>query len=100
MHGTPPDAGPRPAAFRLAVLPDFAEEQWPSMDLCAEMLCAELRQQLGSERVHRLLPPYRTRLAALPLLGRISTARNADRLLNRLWYYPRAVRRLRSEFDV
>src|SRR5438094_239294 len=56
MHGTPPDAGPPPAAFRLAVLPDFVEEQWPSMDLCAEMLCAQLEQQWGPGRVRRYVP--------------------------------------------
>src|SRR5207245_5954198 len=86
-------------AFRLAVLPDFPEEQWPSMDLCAEMLLAGLAQQPGQAGVRRFLPPYRRCFSAVPLLGRSSTGRNADRLLNRLWWYPRAVRSIRSHFS-
>jgi glycosyltransferase involved in cell wall biosynthesis len=85
---------------RLALLTDYPEERWPSMDLCAEMLGQQL-QAGHSERFNaeRFCPPFRRRLGLLPLLGRRSFGINADRLLNRMWYYPRAVRKNREAFD-
>jgi glycosyltransferase involved in cell wall biosynthesis len=91
----------RPAApLRLAVFPDYAEEDWPSMDLCAEMLLNALPAAAGAGLLAtRLCPPLRRRAGRLPLLGR-RRAFNADRLLNRLWDYPRFARRRAAEFDL
>jgi glycosyltransferase involved in cell wall biosynthesis len=87
-------------ALQLAVLPDFAEEQWPSMDLCAEMLL----KHLGAAADQRLTaqqfrPRYRLLFTRAPVFGRTGTARNADRLLNRFRTYPRALRRAVHAFD-
>lgn len=89
--------------FRLAVLCDFPEEGWPSMDLVAEMLLAGLGAPGRAGRVlaARVCPPFRRRAAAVPGLGRRPAARNADRLANRLWDYPRYARRhVAGAFDV
>jgi glycosyltransferase involved in cell wall biosynthesis len=69
------------------------------MDLCAEMLLGAL-PGAASEGLQatRLCPPFRRRAGRLPLVGR--RAFNADRLLNRLWDYPRFVRRRAAEFDL
>jgi glycosyltransferase involved in cell wall biosynthesis len=80
----------------LAVLCDYAEEGWPSMDLVAEMLldrmAREHAHELGATRVQ---PAFRRALTPAPRVGR-----NADRLLNRLVWYPRHVRAVRDRFDL
>jgi glycosyltransferase involved in cell wall biosynthesis len=81
---------------RLAVIPDFAEEGWPSMDLAAEML---LREASGVE-ASRVCPPFRRRLMRVPVLGRKRFAYNADRLLNRHLDLPRFLRRRAADFDL
>jgi glycosyltransferase involved in cell wall biosynthesis len=85
------------AAPRLAVLCDYPEEGWPSMDLCAEMLLEQLGSRFaGRVRAQRVCPPFHRRL------GRLLPRRgvNVDRLLNRLWDYPRHLRRRAAEFDL
>jgi glycosyltransferase involved in cell wall biosynthesis len=79
--------------LRLAVLCDFPEERWPSMDLAAEMCLREL-QTRHSARIEavRVCPPFRRRAGRLPGLSRWGQAHNADRLVNRLWDYPRHLR--------
>ncbi len=85
---------------RLVLLPVFTEEQWPSMDLCAEMLRRHLQSDPTTGlAVEHYQPRYRRRFGRLPWLGRKKTAVNADRLINRMWYYPRAVRGLRAAYD-
>ncbi len=85
---------------RLALLRDYREEDWPSMHLCADMLTEQLRD---AERERLALvdvcPPLRRRVQRLPRLGRRRSAFNADRLINRLWDYPRHVRRLAGHAD-
>ena len=79
--------------MRLALLPDFAEENWPSMDLCAESL---QRQLPASER---LTPRFRRVCSRMPILGGRKAAFNGDRLLNRFIFYPRYAKRRRDRFD-
>jgi glycosyltransferase involved in cell wall biosynthesis len=88
-------------APRLALLPDFREEGWPSMDLLADMLVAEL-QAGGADRlqVERVCPSFRRRFSRLPLLGCRRLAINADRLINRFWDYPSYLRQRRQAFDL
>jgi glycosyltransferase involved in cell wall biosynthesis len=86
--------GPPGTPARLAVVCDFPEEGWASMDLAAEMLLREL----SADRTARVCPPFRRRAGRLPWLGRRRAAFNLDRLLNRLWDYPRYLRRRRHEF--
>lgn len=84
---------------RLAVVCDFREENWPSMDLVAEMLLGELAANYAPEFVAtRVCPPMRRRFSAA---GAGAGSRfNADRVLNRFWDYPRHLRRQSSEFDL
>ena len=81
----------------LAVLPDFPEEGWPSMDVCAEMLLRELGK--GSVCGQRLCPPFRRRFGRMPVLSKRPFAFNADRFLNRHYDYPRHLRKHAGEFD-
>jgi glycosyltransferase involved in cell wall biosynthesis len=86
---------------RLALLADFPEEGWPSMELAAERLHhAVLAGHAADMRAERVCPSFRRRAGRLPLVGRGRTALNADRLANRHWDYPRHLRRLRNEFDL
>ncbi len=77
--------------MRVAVLCDFAEEQWPSMDICANMLLEHL-QPCGTRIQPRLIRRF-SRIAG----G--SWALNADRLINRHVDYPLRARALR-DFDI
>ncbi len=87
-------------ALRLALLADFPEEGWPSMDLAAEMLHRELAALPKPPfHVEPACPPFRRRAARLPFLGKRFAA-NADRLLNRVWDYPRHLSGRRRHFDI
>jgi glycosyltransferase involved in cell wall biosynthesis len=90
---TPEPAPPPP--IRLALLCDYPEEGWASMDLFGEMILGHLRRgHGGAVEAERVAPPYRHRLGRLPGLGRRGAARNADRLANRFLDYPAYLRRL------
>jgi hypothetical protein len=78
--------------LKLALLSDPAEEGWPSMDLVAEMLTAQMTARHGTRiRIERLSAPWRK-------LGYGS--HNLDRLVNRFYHYPRFLRDIAKEFDV
>jgi glycosyltransferase involved in cell wall biosynthesis len=84
---------------RLAVICDYREENWPSMDLVGEMLCDMLeREHSDTLAAQRIRPLMRRRFS------RFDDARrslfNTDRLLNRFYDYPRVMRRIRNEFDL
>jgi glycosyltransferase involved in cell wall biosynthesis len=85
--------------LRVAVFCDFLEEQWPSMDLVADMLLTHLQLDHSNFiAATRVRPPFRRRLTSE------GTSRgkrfNADRLFNRFWDYPRLARLLRNDFDL
>jgi glycosyltransferase involved in cell wall biosynthesis len=93
----PSELEPHPPAQQLptlAILPDFPEESWPSMDLVAEMLLQHLP---ATNLVHatRLSPPYQCRLSFLGRHGK-----NFDRLRNRLSVYPRFARQHANRYDL
>ena len=110
MSATIPTATPAPAAtsphsrpIRLALVCDYREENWPSMDLVGEMVLNHLQAgHADTVAPTRICPPFRRRAARLPKLGNLGAAHNADRLVNRLWDYPRQLARLaRTEpFDL
>ena len=78
---------------RVAVVSDLREERWHSMDLVAEMLL--LNAQMPEARfidATELRPTMVRRLTRLPLIGETTTADIADRILNRVWDYPRWIR--------
>lgn len=68
------------------------------MDLCADMLMANLPSADPQFLVRRFSPQFRRRFGRLPCLGRRGS--NADRLLNRFWDYPRQVRRIASKYEL
>lgn len=102
---------------RLAVICDYREEHWPSMDLVADMLLSHLERDYSHVlAAMRVCPPMRRRLTRQRSEsrgqrsggGERQAARveqsgrhfNIDRFLNRFWEYPRFVRRIKSEFDL
>ena len=87
------------ARLRLAVLPDFLEEGWPSMDLCAEML-PRYWPDSASWSVQSRSPNYWSAAGRMPVLKSMRQARNVDRLLNRWLNYPRFASRIRRDFDL
>jgi glycosyltransferase involved in cell wall biosynthesis len=89
--------------IRVAILCDYVEEKWPSMDIVAEMIHVHLEHDAGTRVVSTLfIPPFKKRLGRLPLIGSRKLATNSDRLINRYLDYPRMVRRLVREgsFDL
>ena len=86
--------------LRFAVICDLLEENWPSMDLVAEMFVDTLRaQHAATVQATHICPPMKRRLSRLPWLGAGRTAVNADRLANRFWDYPRHLRPRARDFD-
>lgn len=87
---------------RLAILFDYAEENWPSMDLMAGQLADALAANpaLGLDPV-RVLPPFRRVASASPLVParRRPLAINLDRLLNRHVFYPARLRKRLGDAD-
>jgi glycosyltransferase involved in cell wall biosynthesis len=84
---------------RIALICDFVEEGWSSMDLVGVMLERGLKECGGGLRVERLCPPMRRRLSRANRPGP-SALFNADRVLNRFWDYPRRLRTVRQTFDL
>lgn len=82
--------------LRVAVLPDFREEGWPSMDRVADELLRRLARD-PRVQVRSLCPPFTHRATRL-VGGRFAT--NVDRGLNRLLDYPAHAGRLAADFDV
>lgn len=83
--------------LRVAIIADYPEEGWPSMDLVADMLMAEFNDG-GAGIDATLVRPVLPRR-----LSRISSARaafTADRMTARLWDYPRLIRGISGKFDV
>lgn len=87
--------------LRVAVIADYAEEGWPSMDLVADMLMSHIEREHGRRIAPRLVRPRMprrlTRVAALATRRRI---RGFDRVAARHWDYPRVVAPLANAFDV
>jgi len=84
----------RGRAARVAVVADLVEEGWPSMDLMAEMLMAELGRagRSGVEPV-LLRPSFAPRIAPLMLRRNGRPPLTIDRIAHRYWDYPRWLRR-------
>jgi glycosyltransferase involved in cell wall biosynthesis len=87
--------------IRVALVADYLEECWPSMDLVACMLMGELSARHRGRVVASLLRPRFVRRFSRPGVGgERKYLLNADRLLNRFIDYPRFVRSRRNDFDV
>jgi glycosyltransferase involved in cell wall biosynthesis len=84
--------------LRVALLADFLEEGWPSMDLVAEMLLDRLSREHAREiEVTLVRPALRRRLSRF---SRHRRAVGFDRMAARLWDYPRAAAKLAERFDI
>jgi len=80
-------------APRVAIVADLLEEQWPSMDLMAEMLMAELAEAGSSITPVLVRPAFPPRLSTLVGRGNGHPVLTADRIAHRFWDYPRWLRR-------
>jgi glycosyltransferase involved in cell wall biosynthesis len=74
---------------RLAIISDYLEENWTSMDLCVQMLIQHIRSD-QSEFIHpvEICPKFNWRFSNIPWVKQKRFAYNADRLMNRFWDYP------------
>ena len=83
---------------RVALLADYLEEGWTSMDLVADMLAAELPRVDAPVAATLLRPAMRRRFSGAA--SRSGAGFTADRVLARFVDYPRWLRPRTSEFDV
>lgn len=101
-------------AICVGIVCDLREENWPSMDLVADMLLEHLQRDHSSLiEATRICPPMRRRFSdqspeardrrsEIGTQGSDFSAKlfNVDRVLNRYLDYPKFIRRLRSQFDL
>ncbi|MEA5575957.1 glycosyltransferase [Anabaena sp. UHCC 0451] len=88
------------AQMRLAIICDYLEENWHSMDLCAQMLIKHLQsEQTASIQTIEILPKFNHRFQQIPRIGKKQFAYNADRLINRFWDYPHYLKQRVTDFD-
>jgi glycosyltransferase involved in cell wall biosynthesis len=88
-----------PPVPRVALICDYLEERWPSMDLFGDMLFERFTtEHCSAIEVERMRPALRNRFSKLP--GPAGLFRNADRLLNRFWDYPAWLKQRVQAFDL
>jgi glycosyltransferase involved in cell wall biosynthesis len=86
---------------RVAIVSDLREERWHSMDLVAEMLLLNLNApDLRLVEPSELRPSMVRRFTRVPFVGGRRSAETADRIVNRVWDYPRWLAARREDFDV
>lgn len=91
----------RARPWRVAIVADYAEEHWPSMDRVAETLTERLAVNHAAEVTPVLVrPPFHYRFTAPARTDGRALLVNADRLVNRFLDYPAAMHRLRADFDL
>ena len=86
---------------RVAVICQFDEERWYSIDLVAEMLLTQFAK-LPCEQIQaiRIQPTFR-RFVSQPSPGRPQKLRDRfDRLFNRIVLYPNYLRKIAGSYDV
>ena len=87
--------------LKVAVVADYAEEGWASMDLVAEMLTTRLTSLHQDVIDARLIRPRFARpLTRFGSLSGSKSAFNAERALNRYLLYPLWLRRQRGKFTL
>jgi glycosyltransferase involved in cell wall biosynthesis len=87
--------------LRVAIIADYLEEGWPSMDLVADMLFDRLQREHASTIAPTLVrPPMRRRAGRLPGSRSTKWFQGIDRVTNRLWDYPRLMAGLDASFDL
>ena len=88
-----------PAEKRVALVADFAEEGWPSMDLAAELTSLAVARHGGPFFPAILRPTLPGLARRVPTLGE-AKARNVDRYVGRYFHYPRWLRRRAGDFSL
>jgi glycosyltransferase involved in cell wall biosynthesis len=84
--------------LRVAIVCDYIEEQWPSMQLVAAMLLDHLsREHRGQIDAVAVQPRFVRRLSRCRAAS--ASMLNGDRFLNRFVDYPRLLRSLHHDFD-
>lgn len=97
--------------LRVGVICDFSEENWPSMELVGDMLLSSLQADHSqSIEATRIQPAMKMRFAKMGQNANGHSANgtlyangsrfNADRVLNRFWYYPRYLHSRQTDFDL
>lgn len=88
--------------LRVALVCDFPEEGWHSMDLFGDMLQQQYRQNHANEIASRQLhAPFRLRFSGLfPHSAAERLLWNADRFINRFRDYPRWLKTQVNRFDL
>jgi hypothetical protein len=84
----------------MAIISDYLEERWPSMDLVADMLAGELSVGHADICVRQLRPVFVRRFTRARVAGENRHLVNADRLLNRFVDYPRFLKHRTSELNL
>ncbi len=79
--------------IRVAVICDFPEERWPSMDLVGDMLCDNLTRHHSRDVQATVIRPR------MPFT-RKGVAGTLSRVYGRYFYYPRKIRNRRERFDL
>jgi len=79
--------------IRVAVICDFAEENWPSMDLVGDMLQATLQKQHADHIAPALIRPKMAFFSP-------HSPDKISRLFGRFLHYPRELRRIQNRFDL
>lgn len=91
----------RTTPLRVAIIADYLEEGWPSMDLVADMLFDRLQREHAATIAPTLVRPAMRRRAGRWLrAGGSPWVAGAERMANRFWDYPRVVSELAGRFDV
>lgn len=86
--------------LRVAIIADYAEELWPSMDLVADMLVSHLAAEHAETVDPTLIRPVMPRRLTW-IAGGLNTApAGFDRIAARFFDYPRVLAALPVRFDV
>jgi glycosyltransferase involved in cell wall biosynthesis len=86
--------------LRLALICDYLEEGWLSMNFCAEMLFDRLNAEHSAEmRSQQIRPVFQKRFGKIPWLNKKKSAFAMDRSVNHFWDYPRHLRKQLKDFD-
>src|SRR5581483_5217123 len=92
---------PQPVSrIRVAVVCDYLEEQWPSMELVGNMLASHLAKCCVEDiQASQVCPRLHRRASRIPLVP-AKLARNIDRLVNRFNDYSAFLQPRHVEFDL
>lgn len=86
--------------LRLALICDYLEEGWLSMNFCAEMLFNHLDAEHSSKmRSQQIRPAFQKRFGNIPWLNKKKSAFAMDRSINHFWDYPRHLSKQINDFD-